>query len=55
LLNLFILFYSPRIRLESAVQNPLAGVHPAQGSKAHGSGGGIFSMKHATLPEGTQI
>jgi len=37
------------------VQNPLAGVHPAQGFKAHGSGGEIFSTKHAILPDAVQI
>jgi hypothetical protein len=40
--------------LASAAQNPLEGVHPAQGSRAHGSGGEIFSTKHATCRKAKQ-
>jgi hypothetical protein len=40
--------------LASAAQNPLEGVHPAQGSRAHGSGGEIFSTKHATCQKAKQ-
>jgi len=45
-------FFPPRIRVESAMWNPLEDERLEKGSTAHGSGGGIISTKHAMHPAG---